>query len=128
MDHFSTSTLNSQCCHYHYQQHLSLLGPPIIKIPSSLFFTSVVEQLRLASSAMEDGVSVQGPATCCIQREGAQGVPTPYYLLLAAHGAARCPNRHSRQLSAMFHLTAGFKKRWRRPHLSFQTQLSNVNK
>jgi len=36
----------------------------------------------LASSPMEDGVSVQGPATCCIQMEEAQGVSTTYYLLL----------------------------------------------
>lgn len=74
-------------------------GASIIKITSSLFIRSVVEQLRLASSPMEDGVSVQGTAT-----EGAEGVSTPHYLLRTAHGAARCPNRHSRQLSAMFHL------------------------
>lgn len=45
-------------------------GASIIKITSSLFITTVVEQLRLVSSPMADGVSVQGPATCCIQREG----------------------------------------------------------
>lgn len=44
-------------------------GASIIKITSCLFITTVVEQLRLASSPMEDGVSVQGPATCRFQRE-----------------------------------------------------------
>lgn len=71
-------------------------GASVIKITSSLFITAVAEQLELASSPMEDGVSVQGPAVCCVAREeGAEGVSIPHYLLLAARGAARCTNSQS---------------------------------
>ncbi len=76
-------------------------GAFIIKITSSLFITTVVKQLRLASSPMEDGVSVQGPATCRIQREGSSS----YTPLFTAHRPQSCVlSKQSQQLSLMFHL------------------------
>lgn len=57
-----------------------------------------------------------------IQREGAEGVPTPHYLLLAARGDARRRKRHSWQLSAMFHLNRWCKNHRKNSHPSSRTE------
>ncbi len=108
-------------------------GASILKITSSLFITTVVEQLRLASLPMEDGVSVQGPATCRIQREGSRwrSSYTPLFTARHPQNCALSKQAFPTTLcNVSFKLPCVKKKKKRRKssHLSFQTQLCNVNK